>query len=720
MEKKRIVILGGGYAGIEAAKILYKRYKKNDDIEITLIDKNTYHTLMTELHEVAGSRVEPDSVMVSYERIFSGTEIKVVTDFITGIDFEKQKVKSGKTYYPYDYLVISTGGAPEFFDIGGVQENSFSLWSLEDAMRIREHFEERFRLAAKEPDENIRKQMLTFVVAGAGFTGIELIGEFAERRDVLCSKYHIPVSDVRMLVVEALDTVLPIIESRLRKKAVKYLEKHGVEIMLNARITGAAEGRVILDDGSEIASDTFIWTCGIHGSEFTSKIDLTKGHEARGECSMASVDGIHGMSGCRFDDDERYVVGRRGRILVNEFMQTVDYGNVYAVGDNLWFLENEKVLPQIVETALQTGETAARNIIADIQNAEKHGFRSNYHGFMVSIGGKYCVSNAGGLKTSGFMAMAMKHIVNLHYLFGLAGINAVWGYLKHEFFDMKDQRTFIGAHMSAKIQGWWAVPLRLWLGLMWVFEGINKIGEGWLTFSAGTKSGWMFSHGVVQKGVEKAADSYSAASEAAEGAGSAAADAVSAASGAVEEAGHAAADAVSAASGAAEEVGHAAADAVSAASGAAGDAAAHGAEAAGRIFGKVWDTANNIIPYDSAFVTWFRETFMDGIASHIHFPVFQTMIVLVEIGIGLALMGGLFTFIAAGVSIIMCFVFTFSGMFRWDQAWFIFAAFLILGGAGRAFGLDHWAMPAIKKWWNSTRFARKTHLFIGEPVIRKK
>ena len=782
MKKKHVVILGGGYAGIEAAKTLYKKYRKTDDIEITLIDKNTYHTLMTELHEVAGSRVEPDSVMVSYQRIFSATSINLVTDVITGIDFENRLIKSDKTEYEYDYLVLGSGGAPEFFDIEGVQENSFSLWSLEDAMRIREHFEERFRLAAKEPDEELKSQMLTFVVAGAGFTGIELIGEFIERRDVLCAKYHIPVEDVRMVVVEALDSVLPIIEEPLRKKVVKYLRKKGTEIILGARIIGAVEGKVLLAEGGEIKTDTFIWTCGIHGSEFTSKIDLTKGHTARGECSMASSEGIHGMCGCRFEDDERYVVGKRGRILVNDFMQTVDYDDVYAVGDNLWFVENEKVLPQIVETALQTGATAAENIIADIEGNDKKAFESNYHGFMVSVGGKYAVSNAGGMKTSGFMAMAMKHLVNLHYLFGIAGINAIWGYLKHEFFDMKDRRTFIGGHLSWKIQGWWAVPLRVWLGLMWVFEGINKIGEGWLSFSAGSKSGWMFSPGVLQKGVAPIADSVSAASEAAadSAAGAAemvvevAADSVSAATdaaaGAAEMVVEVAADSVSAATdaaagaaemvvevaadtysaatdaaagaaemvvevaadtysaatdaaaGAAEMVVEVAADTVSSATDAAAGAAdvvVQNAEAVGRAFGKVWDLGNNIIPYDSGFVTWFRETFMDGIAAYIHYPVFQTLIVLVEIGIGLALIGGCFTFLAAGVSIIMCLVFTFSGMFAWDQAWFVFAAFLLLGGTGRALGLDHWIMPALKRWWNGTKFARRLHWFVGEPSLKK-
>jgi NADH dehydrogenase len=218
----------------------------------------------------------------------------------------------------------------------------------------------------------------------------------------------------------------------------------------------------------------------------------------------------------------------------------------------------------------------------------------------------------------------------------------------------------------------------------------------------------MFSPGVVQKGVEVAADSD---------AGTAASDA---AAGAAADAASSAADAVTAASGAAADTASAAADAVTAASGAAADTAAEVTEAAGQVFGKIWDTGNNIIPWDSAFVTWFRETFMDGMVAYVSYPLFQVMIVVVELGIGLALIGGLFTWIAAAVSIIMCFVFTFSGMFSWNQVWFIFAAFLMLGGAGRSFGLDHWVMPAIRNWWNSTRIARRTHLFIGEPRLKKK
>jgi NADH:quinone reductase (non-electrogenic) len=719
---QRIVILGGGYAGIAAAKRLSKLYKKRKDIEITLVDKNTYHTLMTELHEVAGSRVDPDSVMVSYDRIFARSKVRVVTDVITGIDFDKKELVSDDASYPYDYLVIGTGGAPEFFDIQGIQQNSFSLWSLEDAIRIRQHIEERYRLAAKEPDPKLKEQMLTFVIAGAGFTGIELAGEFMERRDVLCARYHIDPKDVRIIVIEAMDRILPIIEEPLRRKAEKYMKKHGVEIMLKSPIVAAEENLVILEDGNAIPAETFIWTCGISGSEFTGRIDLELGHTARGECSSASEEGIHGMCGCRFDEEETYIVGKRGRILVNDLMQSADHKEIYAVGDNMWFVEEGKVLPQIVETALQTGECAANNIAADIDQKKKEAFKSNYHGFMVSIGGRYCVSNAGGLKTSGFFAMAMKHLVNFHYLFSVAGVNACWGYFKHEFLHMEDKRTLIGGHLSARMQTFWTLPLRLWLGLMWLIEGVNKIGEGWLNFGAGTKSAWMFSRGVTQAGVA-VADAGSAASDAgewvAEGA-AAAADAGSSASEWAAGGADAAVDAASAASDYAADAADTAADAASAASEWAGetaDALANGAEEA---FGVVWDTAKTIIPYDSGFVSWFRETFMDSIASHIPYQLFQAMIVGVEVLIGLALIGGLFTFPAAGVSIIMCFVFIFSGMFSWSQLWFIFAAIAVLGGAGHSFGLDHYVIPFLGKKWRSLGIVQRTHLYVGEPVTKKK
>ena len=141
-----------------------------------------------------------------------------------------------------------------------------------------------------------------------------------------------------------------------------------------------------------------------------------------------------------------------------------------------------------------------------------------------------------------------------------------------------------------------------------------------------------------------------------------------------------------------------------------------GAEVAQKAFGKILDLTRPIFDFNGVVATWFRKTFMDGMAAHIPFELFQLMIVIVEIGIGLALFGGFFTWIAAAVSIVMCFVFTLSGMFSWEQLWFVFAAVLCLGGMGRSFGLDCWNVPLWKRWWNGTKFARRTHFYSDEPT----
>ncbi|GCF01713.1 hypothetical protein ZYGM_000041, partial [Zygosaccharomyces mellis] len=150
MSKNKILVLGAGYGGVRTAKKLAKKYKKNNDVEITLIDRNPYHTLMTELHEVAGGRVHPESVQV---------------------------VKTTYGEYSYDYLVIGTGSEPAFFGVPGVKENGFTLWSFEDALKIRKHIQDMFAKASLERNAAKRKEMLTFIVAGSGFTGIEMAGE---------------------------------------------------------------------------------------------------------------------------------------------------------------------------------------------------------------------------------------------------------------------------------------------------------------------------------------------------------------------------------------------------------------------------------------------------------------------------------------------------------------------------------------------------------------
>ena len=643
MDKKQIVILGGGYAGVHAAKALHKAFKKQKDkVEITLIDKNRHHILMTELHEVAGNRVDEASVKISFDRIFSGKMVRVVQDRITSIDFEKQVLTGDRSSYSYDQLLISTGAQTADFNIPGVKEHAFYLWSLEDALKLRTHIESTVRKAVKEADEEKRKQMLTFVVAGGGFTGVELIGELTEWLPILCKKHGIDFKkEVRLINCEGLGNILNMLPEKPREKAVKRMEKKGVEIMLNSLITNVEADRFTTKNGDVIKTETLVWTCGVRGTEFCERLPLTD--------------------------------GKIGRKAVNEFMQSPDHQNVYLAGDGMWFIEDNRAVPQIVEAAEQTAKTAADGITYTIKQelglkaTPPKPYKSNFHGYMVSIGGTYAVSHTAGISLSGFFAMALKHMVNLYYQSGVCGVNAIWGYIKHEILEVKDRRSLIGGMATYKVPSYWTVFLRMYLGVMWLIEGIGKINKGWLTDTTGSKVYWGAPAGA------ESADSWSSASQAA-------------------------VETVASASQAAVET-------VASASQAAGDAAA----------GAVEQFAPPLLSEPLAIFTWINDTF---VAQAPYF--FQIMIVLAELGIGLLFLAGLFTFPAAIVSLGLSVMFLIGALAGKEILWYMAVSIVMLGGAGKAFGLDYWVMPYIKKLWNKTPLAKKTYFYLDEPEFTKK
>ena len=595
--KTKIVILGAGYAGVEAAKVLNKRFKNDDSVQITLIDRNPYHTLLTELHEIAGHRTHKESVMVDLYQVFKATKVELVTDEIIKVDQEKQLLISERASYEYDYLILGVGSEPAFFGVPGVQEYGFTIWSLKDALKIRHHIEGVFRKAREEKDPEERKRLLTIIVAGSGFTGVEVVGELMEWKKLLCAQHDIPESEVSLYNIEAMPNILPILKPNLQEKAKRFMEKNGVKVMTGSPIVKATEDSIELKDGTQIKTATLIWTCGVQGNSFNMQTGFTE--------------------------------GKRNRVQVNDYLQTVDKENIYAVGDNAYYEINGKPIPQIVETAIQSGACAAKNIIADIEKKEKQKFELKTHGFMVSVGSHYCVAELMGVQLSGFFAMMMKHLVNMHYLWGVGGLRLVWNYLRHEFFHMEDRRSFVGGHLSFRTQTLWLIPLRIYVGILWLLEGIKKVNEGWLE------------PGNI-KIVQVAGGS--GASQLAEAASS-----------------------------------------------------ATPAAAAG---------PTPILSAPPAIYQWFMDTV---VAPNAMF--FQTTVVIMEILIGLALIAGLFTFLASAASIGLAANFILSAMAGYDILWYIFAAIVLMGGAGRSFGLDHYVIPWIKKWWTGTKFAREHHLY---------
>jgi NADH dehydrogenase len=622
----RVVIVGAGYAGIEAALKLYKKGKK-DDIDITIIDRNSYHTLLTELHEVAGNRVSEDAVKVPLADVFKNTNINVVLDNIEKYDFEGKRVASATHEYPYDYLIVAIGSTPNYFGIPGLEENGFPLWSAEDAIRIRDHIERCFFKAATETDAERRRRLLTFMVGGAGFTGVEMIGELGQWVKKLCRQHKIPRSEVRLILVDMLDCVLSNLCDQNSRKAHEYMEKKlGIEIILSTAVKKVTEDSVDLGDGTTIGTHTLIWAAGVRASNDVECISVDKG-SAR-------------------------------RLCVDEYCRT-EYGNVYAIGDVGALLDEKgKPYPAMVETALQTAEGAVHNILASMRGEELKPVTVKLHGVMVCIGNYFAVADLMGVKPGRWISLIMKYLVNMHYLNGILGIKGVWHYLQDEILRRRQHKRFLQRNYTKTVQAWWLVPLRLFLGWTWFYEGLKKILEGWMTSpKLATFLGY--------------------------------ADAASGATGA--------ADAAATATGAA-------ADAVAAATGVVADTAAKLINIDWGWLGVFLDKAETgTMTFRIKFflVDWIVKGWVlatDGWAMF-----FQVFIVILELLVGLAIFSGLFTFAAsvASLALIAMFV-TTTGMYD-TTWWMLFAGIAIAAGAGRAFGLDHWVLPYFGRVWDATK-----------------
>lgn len=634
MTKQNIVVVGAGYAGVSATKYLAKKLKK-EDVTITLIDRHSYHTMMTELHEVAGGRVEPEAIQYDLQHLFARQKnVQLVTDTVTGIDKEQKVVKTKLGTYPFDQLILGMGGEPNDFGTPGVKENGFTLWSFEDSVKIREHIERTVAKAALEPNDALRKAMLTFVVCGSGFTGIEMIGELIDWKNRLAKDYKLDPSEITLMVVEAMPTILNMLARNDAAKAERYLKKHKVELLLNAPIVEVAKDHIKLKDGRQIPTHTLIWTAGVKGTSDAADFGL---ESARGQ-----------------------------RLVANEYMQAKGYEdkNIYIIGDLVFYEEFPGTpTPQIVQAAEQTGHTAAANIVAAIKGGEKHKFKGNYQGFMVSIGAKWGVANLfDKIHLSGFLAIVMKHIVNLKYFFDIRSGYYMFQYMMHEFFHIKDDRNVTRGHSSRYGNVLWSVPLRVFYGLVWFIEAFKKIVGDGQVLKPGTWFGegsWFTGNSVFPWTWEyNVTDVASGAS--------------------------AAGDATTAATGAATS--------------GAGEAATQATH-----FGLSYAYGEQPMAVIEKSPDWFTKMMQVIMPNNDVAMFFQKFMVFFEIALALALIAGLFTWLCSATTIVLVITFCLSGMFYWVNIWFIFVAFALMNGSGRAIGLDRWVIPWLQKtlgnWW---------------------
>lgn len=448
-EKKKIVLLGAGYGGVLTAKKLAKKFKKDENVSITLIDKNPYHTMLTELHEVAAARVPENAVRIELEKIFAGRKVNLVMDHINDIDFDKNVLNGDNGKYDYDYLVLGTGSKPAFFGCKGAKENSLTLWSFEDAVKIKHHITDSFIKASSEKDAEKRKKLLTFITIGCGFTGVEMAGELGEWVKRLCEDYAIDRKDVKLYIVDLLPKLLPMLNEKLIKKTEKRMKKLGIEILLNSNITEVTPDGILINNKDFIDSSTVIWAAGVEGSEIAGSFDLE-------------------------------MVGRK-RVQTDSKLRAKGKDNVFVVGDNIFFVPegSKNPVPQMVENAEHSSALVAKNITAVIKGGEPEDYKPKFHGMMVSVGGQYAVAQVGNpekpLRFSGWIAMFIKHFINVIYFLQVAGFYKVWNYVIHEFFHVPDKRSFLGGYFSKRSPNFWLLPLRMFVGYKWLEEGLEKL-----------------------------------------------------------------------------------------------------------------------------------------------------------------------------------------------------------------------------------------------------
>lgn len=679
----RIVILGAGYAGVLTAKKLAKKFKKDENVTITIIDKNPFHTMLTELHEVAANRVDEDSIKMGLKKIFAGRKVNVVIDNIESIDFKNNFLIGSNGKYSYNYLVVASGSKPTFFGVTGAEEYAYKLWSYNDAVIVRDNIINSFRKASIITDIEEKRKLLSFYVVGAGFTGVEMAGELAEYVPILCERYEIDRKLVSISIVDILKRTVPILPEKLSGKVENRLSKMGVSIMLDTSVCGIGPDFIEVKKGNVCTrhiAGMVIWAAGIEGSDIAGEASKTLDSE------------------------------NRARIKVDSYLRTLDNDHIYVVGDNMFYIAEgeERPVPQMVENCEQSSAAAAYNIFCAISGkGEMVKYKPAFHGVMVSVGGRYGVARVGlpnmMFNLPSFLAMLSKHFINIIYFIQVLGWNKVFGYMKHEFFTIRNCRSFVGGHFSNRTPSFLMVPLRIWLGAVWLFEGIMKIVEGWfnspkLTGFFGGANTWY--NNIVNGSASSLGNGAAKASKAV-------VDAVSSAT----------------SSSTAADTGKAVVDAVTQATAAAPEAV----KAAGtaivnfnflNLFHVIFVSGKTLaestlsdyaFKLDVPLMNWFTNNL---ILSNNSIQMFmQIFIVIAEILIGLALIGGLLTTPASAFSLILQFMFVCTTGLYLGTFWMIFAAIAVLVGGGRTFGFDYYFMQFLKRQWKRLPLVRRLYIY---------
>jgi NADH:ubiquinone reductase (H+-translocating) len=392
--KKRILILGGGFAGAYTAQHLEKRLGGMPDVEIMLVSRENFVLFTPMLHEVAGSDVEVTDIVQPLRKMLRHTRVAIAD--VEAIDLAKKQVRirhSGLGHsfdFSYDQLVLALGAVTNFYRTPGLEEHALTMKTLGDAILVRNRVIDALGLADNQSDETDRKITLTVVVAGGGFAGVETAGAVNDLlREAMKFYPNLKEGMSRVVVVHPGEVILPELSESLGRYAEKRLGKRGVEIRLKTKVAGYNGEEVVLDDGTKISTRMLIWTAGITPPPLLSSLP----------CAI-----------------------QRGRVVANDCLQVPDWPGVWALGDCALVpdpLNPGKFYPPTAQHAIRQAAVLASNIAAAMRGQAPEPFKFKIIGLLATIGRRHGVAEIFGWQFSGYIAWLLWRAIYLGKLPGL-------------------------------------------------------------------------------------------------------------------------------------------------------------------------------------------------------------------------------------------------------------------------------------------------------------
>ncbi len=404
-EQKRVVVVGGGLAGLKMVTTL-----RHSGMQVVLIDKNNYNQFPPLIYQVASAGLEPSSISFPFRRLFQGDH-----DFFfrmgtaLRVDPEEKAILTSFGIVHYDYLVLAAGATTNYFGNANVEANAMPMKTVTEAMRLRNVLLANLERAETEDNPFERRKLMTIVIVGAGPSGVEIAGAMAEMKLAVIPRDYpdLDANQMQIYLLDAASRVLPVMDEKSSARCQRDLENMGVKVMLGSMVTDYSNDDVVLKDGTTIPTKAVVWVSGVKAN---------------------TIQGLPDGS-----------IGRAGRILTDRYNRVKGMNNVFAIGDQSLVEGDEewpKGHPQLAQVAIQQADNVAKNILGELSGKEPKPFTYRNLGTMATIGRRKAVAEIGKMKWGGFSAWILWLVVHLRSILGVKNktvvfLNWVWNYFNY-------------------------------------------------------------------------------------------------------------------------------------------------------------------------------------------------------------------------------------------------------------------------------------------------